>query len=606
MGWFPKGRLGGGSKGFIVRLVPSPVSEGNHPEGKRAVDLFYAPLVPIILAFLGAVVVLVVARWGRPWALRLVAWTTITGVWLALLNGGEACVSFPSWRPGFLFGIEPTYCLSDFPFPFVVLLAMTGSLLVIVLSGVERSGPLLALVFISLGAALCFTLAANVLTMYMGWLLFDLVWLVAPLALGRRVLSLRSVWLGYIMGLMILGVVLSLEPKGFAARWSALTPAAAFILALGAMVRVELPPPELRIHPPEQEGAISQTLFSLFTLTMGFYLMERVLALAGEPLLGREMLIALGGLAFLVNALLAWVEGERGGLFFLVPALGAGAILAGLSVTPSVAALLLPSLNLVLSLGVLALMSRAALSAEEAGFLEKALRFSMRWTPSLSEHLRGLTGLRARFSLLRRWLEARRTGQVVIGVALASLAGAPFTLGFWSYASLYQGFLLGNFWLRLSCLVAYALLLAALGQWAVAWCKETARGEAGWVLLALLLALLLLVGGLFPSLLLRWSGVSDSLWPLNRGQLGFQVLGLLMGGLFFLYRRRVFGHLAAFWGILSRGLRGEVPDSTRRWLTRKLEDVVEWTVELWEGEGYLAWVILVLALVWLTALFRRR
>ena len=253
------------------------------------------------------------------------------------------------------------------------------------------------------------------------------------------------------------------------------------LILLAALMRVGLYPLHLWIPIGVEARLAARSLLHLVPASAGLYLLVRLSAWAGDVLslskggglpYGQVLTIA-GSLAFFIGALLAWAETDLSKTLPFVMLSQVGYAVASLAIAKPPALVVLPSLNLVLCLGLLFLSQNRS----ELGSL---------WARAAS------------------------------GLAIASLAGVPLTLGFVSRWHLYHFLLTGDnlAFLALSLLSETFLFAALLRLWAVvsirvfppefAYQKSSVAGAA-------LLAAPALVLGLHPSVLRTLMEASPSL-----------------------------------------------------------------------------------------------
>jgi len=212
--------------------------------------------------------------------------------------------------------------------------------------------------------------------------------LAAALLLGDDSLSLRS---GYISA-PVFGLIL-----------------------LAALMRVGLYPLHLWIPIGVEARLPVRSLLHLVPASAGLYLLVRLSTWTNGELLWRlppqgwgglrggygPVLTIAGSLAFFIGALLAWIEADRGKTLSFIMISQVGYAVASLAIAKPPTLVVLPSLNLVLCLGLLFLSQNRS----ELGSL---------WARSAS------------------------------GLAMASLAGVPLTLGFVGRWHLYHSLLTGG------------------------------------------------------------------------------------------------------------------------------------------------------------------
>jgi len=495
------------------------------------------------------------------------------------------------WRP--FLGGELAYHIDGLAFLFAALMALSG--LATITPGLGRSeyseGSSHATLLALLAAGLSFVFSANLITLCASWVIFDLafLWALAAsdrsgsrvtsppglggtaevLAKGGRLMKIvpRVLNLGCLACLALLAAALLLGPvdAGLSLRSSSVSaPVFGFIL-LAALMRVGLYPLHLWIPIGVEARMPARALLHLVPVSAGLYLLARLSAWTNSGLPYWQALTIAGSLAFFIGALLAWAETDFGKTLSFVMISQVGYAVASLAIAKplTMVAVLSPSLNLVLCLGLLFLSQ----DRSELGSL---------WS-------RAATGL-----------------------AMASLAGVPLTLGFVGRWYLYRSLLTsGNLaFLALSLLAEAVLFAALLRMWSVvsirvfppefAYRRSSVVGGA-------LLAAPVLVLGLYPSVLrplmepASFSTLADLLRSTTTVQWAILFLPLLGGYLLqhHQHRRRIFDPVEPFWMKLMTALRLE-------WLYNFLGQIVAGAAgalrivgRVSEGGGYLGWIAVV-------------
>jgi formate hydrogenlyase subunit 3/multisubunit Na+/H+ antiporter MnhD subunit len=289
---------------------------------------------------------------------------------------------------------------------------------------------------------------------------------------------------------------------------------------------------------------------------------------------GQALIIA-GSLAFFIGALLAWAETDLSKTLSFIMISQVGYAVASLAIAKPPALVVLPSLNLVLCLGLLFLSQNRS----ELGSL---------WARAAS------------------------------GLAMASLAGVPLTLGFVGRWHLYHFLLTGGdlAFLALSLLAETFLFAALLRLWAVVsihvFPPEFAYQKSS-VVGATLLAAPVLMLGLHPSVLrtlmeaVSFPTLADLLRSTSVVQWVALFLPLLGGYLLHRHRRRIFDPVEPFWLKLTTALRLEWLYSLLGQIAAGAASALRIVGRVSEGGGYLGWIVVMglLALARFSALFLR-
>jgi formate hydrogenlyase subunit 3/multisubunit Na+/H+ antiporter MnhD subunit len=259
--------------------------------------------------------------------------------------------------------------------------------------------------------------------------------------------------------------------------------------------------------------------------------------------------------------LLAWIEADLSKALSFTMISQVGYAIVSLAIAKPPAMVVLPSLNLVLCLGLL--------------FLSQD-----------------------RFELGSLW------ARVASGLAMASLAGVPLTLGFVGRWHLYHSLLTGSHlaFLALSLLAEAFLFAALLRMWSAISIKASPSGlahERLFMVGAALLATPALILGLHPSVLrslmegVAFPALASLLRSTTIVQWAALFLSLLGGYLLQRHRQRIFDPIEPFWLKLSMVLRLE-------WLYSLLGQIVAGAAgtlrivgRVSEGRGYLGWIAVV-------------
>jgi len=486
------------------------------------------------------------------------------------------------WRP--FFGSDLAYYVDGLAFLLAALMALVA--LATIAPGLGHSeypeGSSHPALLTLLAAGLSFVFSANLITLCLSWVIFDLTFLWALAASDRGGLRMRIVPrvlnLSCLACLSLLAAALLLSP-GDAGLSSGLDlaiqaersiSASVFgLILLAALIRVGLYPLQLWIPIGVEASLPARSLLHLVPASAGLYLLARLSAWAGDVLslskggglpYGQVLTVA-GSLAFFIGALLAWAETDLSKTLSFIMISQVGYAVASLAIAnpPTMIVILLPSLNLVLCLGLL----------------------------FLSQDRSGLESLWAR---------------AASGLAIASLAGVPLTLGFVGRWHLYHSLLTGSnlAFLALSLLAETFLFAALLGMWSAiairVFPSEFAYQRSSVVGAALLATPILVLGLHLPVLRLLMKAVSfPTLAGLLRSttivQWATLFLPLLGGYLLQRYRQRIFDPVEPFWLKLSTALRLEWLYSLLGQIVAGAAGVLRIVGRVSEGRGYLGWIV---------------
>jgi formate hydrogenlyase subunit 3/multisubunit Na+/H+ antiporter MnhD subunit len=530
----------------------------------------------MIVLLAGALALLLLNRVVEPRNRSLLALLIIGGAFLVLLflaQGLPASVTISRWRP--FLGSDPAYYVDGLAFLFAVLMVLAG--LATIAPGLGRSegleGSSYAALLALLAAGLGFVFSANLITLCMSWVIFDLAFLWALIGLRITYYVLRILNLNCLACLSLLAAALLLGQgdDSLSLRSGSISITVFGLILLAALVRVGLYPLHLWVPIGVEASRPVRSLLHLVPTSAGLYLLARLSAWANGGLPYGQILVIAGSLAFAIGALLAWIEADLSKTLSFIMISQVGYAVASLATAqpPTMVAILWPSLNLVLCLGLLFLSQ----DRSEPGSL---------WSRAAS------------------------------GLAIASLAGVPLTSGFVGRWHLYHSLLAGGHlaFLALGLLAEAFLFAALLRMWSVIYASpsELARDKS-YIVGAALLAAPVLVLGLHPAMLRPlMEGVSlPTLAGLLRSTTIVQWVALFLpplgGYLLLRHRQKMFDPVEPLWLKLTTALHME-------WLYRLLGEIVDGTAgalrvvgRVSEGRGYLGWIA-VLGL--LAFLFLRR
>jgi formate hydrogenlyase subunit 3/multisubunit Na+/H+ antiporter MnhD subunit len=480
------------------------------------------------------------------------------------------------WQPLPLTGVSLALEVDTLSWLFALgLLSVALAALVTGLSrpGGRRVGTRLTMLLLA-SAGLVAVFSENLLTRVLAWALLDAVCFLALLFLAeadglepQAVLNLALNSAGTLLAVAA-AVLISRTSPDLSLRDAALTPQSTLLITLAAVFRLGLFPLHLGLP---TEINIRQGLGALLRLVPATVALETVsrLAVFGFAPALRPWLSVFGVAAALAGAARLWnIRDPRQGLAYLLISQSGVALLAGLWggqqaslwVAAVVLALLLGSALIFLSNG-----------HDEQRPVESALPL----------------------------------------LGAAALVGAPLTVGFYGFGSLFAALLAGGplAWLVLLGVVAAQVLLAAGLLNAVFWPGQPMSGEpflvaAYWGGLSLL-AVLLLITGLFGSALAGALGVAGV------GVLGFAGFGsiaaallvaLTAGGGFALWRYQDLVRASS-----AEVVSGALASLTRLdWLyrfvwtgVRGAGTAVDGLAAVLEGEGAILWTLVAGVVVWL-------
>jgi formate hydrogenlyase subunit 3/multisubunit Na+/H+ antiporter MnhD subunit len=488
---------------------------------------------------------------------------------LFLARGLPASGTISPWPP--FFGSDLAYYVDGLAFLFAALMALTG--LATIAPDLGRSeypeGSSYAALLALLAAGFNFVFSANLITLCLSWGIFDLAFLWALVASDHgesrtrivpRVLNFSCL---ACLSLLAAALLLGQGDDSLAIRSSDISTPAFGLILLAALVRVGLYPFHLWIPIGINASLPVKSLLHLVPTSAGLYLLARLSAWINGGLPYGQALTIAGSLAFLIDALLAWAETDLSKALSFIMISQVGYAIASLAVDkpPTMVPILLPSLNLVLCLGLL----------------------------FLSQDRSGLGSLWPR---------------VILSLAIASLVGVPLTLGFVGRWHLYHFLLRGNnpAFPALSLLAETFLFAALLRMWSVISIRVS-PSESTYqrlsVVGAALLAAPVLILGLHPPVLrplmkgMPFPTLVDLLRSTTIAQWAALFLPLLGGHLLQRHRRRVFDPVGTFWLRLTTALRLEWLYSLLGRIVAGAAGALQMVGRVIEGKGYLGWIAVV-------------
>jgi formate hydrogenlyase subunit 3/multisubunit Na+/H+ antiporter MnhD subunit len=545
-------------------------------------ELGLTPSAPVLILMLGAAITQIAARFMPSRERNILALLMAGGAFVSTLlltyqPASHLVISL--WRPLTLSGSQLAYTTEGLAAPFALLTSLVCLAVVLSLSKWRRrtddngESPIYPAVFVVSAAGPSFIYSANLITLCLSWVFLDLSLLFlivgqrrnqAASGAGGRALTLSS-----LTGLSLVVAALFLGGYGLS---PALVPS---LLLVAALVRVSFYPTHFWMLANAEMEPPANALLQTVPIATGLSLLSRLQEFSPQRLPYQSQLVTISSLAMLAAALSAWAaQDRRRTISYIAINQVALAVLSVAVAGPQAqSSLLWSAISLALGLSLLNL-----------------------WLPG-SERV-GRYGL---------WLRAPT------GLAIASLMGLPFTMGFVGRAALYRSlFALGQPYLWGLSVVADAVLFAALFRIGADLLSDlsnkTASSEwATWVSHlagALILAAPLVLLGIHPPLA---SFTAEVDLPAAAELIGraditlWAVLLLPLVGGYLLHRgqKAILERSAALWKGLGAllGL-----DWLYRWLWK-----VGWGIGavlcglglVTEGEGYLGWTLLLVFITFL-------
>ena len=587
-------------------------------------DSIPTPVQAVLWPLLGAAVVLGLRRWLPYWLRRAIAAATAAASLAVLWSfSGEA-------QPE---TVDLTWGSLDF---FRMGLAFyphgLSSLAGIVLAGVTAATTLgispkggngqrtnwHGLILVALAGSLAAVLAANLLTLAVASGLLTLA--VTALAaastqtglpetsdtgdkriwspLGTSVLAVAATLLIYLSALKMDAQIGHASLLGRAFSGSAL----AFLGVAGVLW--------LWAFPIKAANGPQGMVSFLLPCSTGLYLLARVLAIAPVPA-GRPWLLIVGGVMVLAGGALTWLDGVWPGIAIHQAGYGLAFIAlwntqAG-AVQPPVP---WPLVGLVLALGTLAISASAGNGANGNAAQPPASRWTgLSWLARQIEpwvaKARSFIASHPQFKRPRLTRLGRLLAVLLPAIALASLAGLPFTVGAVGRWHLYGGILgQGQAALLLIVLLSDSLLIAGLwSAFRALLQQKDGRVSVASAVPMIALVLALIVWGVAPG---RLSSLVD-LSPVQSPDVSVWGIGLLY----------ILPWLVGTWLAYANARRPALTDWLRyaahrsrvrqlyqavAWAGTKVAGVVYWLGQVGEGGGWWGWALIVLAVgVLLTA-----
>jgi len=534
-------------------------------------------LAPVLISMLGAVITKIAARFRLSWEQDALALLMAGGAFvstLLLAHYPASPVVISPWHPLTLFGSPLAYAAEGLAAPFALLTSLVCLAIVLSLSkwrrGTRDNGDssLYPAVFVVSAAGLSFVYSANLITLCLSWAFLDLSLLFLIMGQGRHQAASdargrRALMVSSLTGLSLVVAALLLDGHGPSLAF------APFLLLVAALVRASFYPTHFWMLTGAELKSPASILLQVISIVTGLSLLARFQEFSSQELPYQSQLVTLGSLALLATALSAWAEQDRRRAISCVAINQVALAVLSVTVVRSQAksSLLWSAISLALSLSLLNL-----------------------WPPE-PERV-GRYGL---------WL------RVLTGLAIASLMGLPFTMGFVGRAALYGSlFALGQPYLWGLSMIADAVLFAALFRMGSDLLsdlshKTTSSEWATWVphlAGVVILAAPLILLGIHPPLV-RFLAADIDL-PAAVELIGgadialWAVLLLPMVGGYLLHRgqKATLERSAAFWKDLADLLR---LDWLHRWLWKVgwgIGAVLRALAQVTEGRGYLGWTLL--------------
>lgn len=269
---------------------------------------------------------------------------------LAIARDLPADATISRWRP--FLESDLAYQVDGLAFLFAALMALVTLATSVPGLGLSKypEGASYASLLALLVAGLSLIFSANLITLSLSWVVFDLAFLWAFIRLRITHYVLRILNLSCLACLSLLAAALLLGDSSLSLRSGSFSAPALGLILLAAVIRVGLYPFHLWIPIGVEARLAARSLLHLIPVSAGLYLLARVSAWAGAGMHYGQALNIAGGLAFLVGALLAWIEADLGKSLSFVMIGQVGCIITSLAIAEPRAMVVLPSLNLILCL----------------------------------------------------------------------------------------------------------------------------------------------------------------------------------------------------------------------------------------------------------------
>ena len=533
------------------------------------------PLAPVLISMLGAAITKIAAglmpsRERDALALLMAGGAFVSTLLLAYQPASHIVIS--PWHPLILFESQLAYTTEGLAAPFALLTSLVCLAIAISLSkwrretGDNGESPLYPAVFVVSAAGLSFIYSANLITLCLSWAFLDLSLLFLLAGQGRNQAASsawgRALMLSSLTGLSLVVAALLLDGYGLNP-----TPAPSLLL-VAALVRASFYPMHFWMLTDAEMEPSANALLQTVPTAAGLFLLARLQELSLQGLPYQSQLVTISSLALLAMALSAWAERDRRQTISCIA------------------------------------INQVALAVLAVAVVGPQAKSSLLWSA---------IGLTLCLSLLNLWPpEPARAGRyglwlrVPTGLAIASLMGLPFTMGFVGRAALYRSlFALGQPHLWGLTIVADAVLFAALfrigsdlpqflilnSQFSLwLWVPSL----AGVIILTAPLVLL----GIHPPLAsflaadMDLPAVAELIGRADIALWAVLLLPLVGGYLLHRGQKAILERSAAFWKGLSAllGL-----DWLYRWLWKVgwgIGAVLRGLAQVTEGRGYLGWTLL--------------
>ena len=534
------------------------------------------PLAPVLIFVLGAAITKIAARLMSSrerdaLALLMAGGAFVSALLLAHYPASQVVIS--PWYPLPLFGSQLAYATEGLAAPFALLTSLVCLALVLSLSkwrretGDNGESSLYPAVFVVSAAGLSFIYSANLITLCLSWAFLDLSLLFLVVGQGRHQAASgawgRTLIISSLTGLSPVVAALLLDGHGLS---PALVPS---LLLVAALVRASFYPMHFWMLTGAEMEPPANNLLQTISIATGLSLLASLQEFSPQGLPYQSQLVPISSLALLATALSTWAERDR---------------------RQAISCIAINQVALaVLSVAVVGHQAKSSL-LWSAISLALCLSLLNLWPPGPERA--GRYGL---------WLRAPT------GLAIASLMGLPFTMGFVGRTALYRSlFALGRPYLWGLSVVADAVLFAALFRIGADLLSDLSNRTASfewatWVphlIGVIILAAPLVLLGIHPplaSLLAADMDLPAAAELIGRADIAlWAVLLLPLVGGYLLHRgqKTTLERSAAFW----KGLAALLSlDWLYRWLWKVgwgIGAVLRGLAQVTEGRGYLGWTLL--------------
>ena len=531
------------------------------------------PLAPVLILMLGAAITKIAARFmpsreRSALALLMAGGAFVSTLLLSYQPASHVVISRWQYPPPF--ESQLAYTTEGLADHFALLMSLVCLAIVLSLSKWQREtddngeSPLYPAVFVVSAAGLSFIYSANLITLCLSWAFLDLSLLF--LIAGQEVNQVasdargRALTMSSLTGLGLVVATLLLNGYGLS---PALAPS---LLLSAALVRASFYPTHFWLLADAQMEPPANALLQTTSIATGLSLLASLQEFSPQGLPHQGQLVVISSLALLATALSAWAEQDKRRAISCIA------------------------------------VNQVALAVLSVAVVGSQVKSSLLWSA---------ISLALGLCLLNLWPpEPERVGRyglwlkVPTCLAIASLMGLPFTMGFVGRAALYRSLLaLGQPSLWGLSMVADAVLFAALFRIGTELFQFSTPSSqlslwvpylAGVVILAVPLVLL----GIYPPLASFFTADIDL--PAVTELIGradialWAVLLLPLVGGYLLHRgqKATLERCAALWKGLAALLR---LDWLHRWLWKfgwGIGAALRGLGLVTEGEGYLGWTLL--------------